>query len=441
MHQRSHLFAGILLITEVVSACTQPTKDSCLVNEQKLDTSICKEIETGDTSGVPSTGTPVTTEDLPTSTGTVISTSGPDDTTSTGTETTGTSTGEDKPKICDSMDELNCCGNGKEDPGEECDVLTPQDSNRCDTCDEKCEIRKVMCCGNSVAEDWDPDPEVKSEECDDDNDDNDDGCTEDCRVPACGDGFVQDSLDEECDDGDVDSKDECALCKVAECGDGFVHAGVEECDDGEHNDINKKCSDGSSGFAECKIIRRVFLTSKKTAGDFGSGNAGDLGGIVAADSRCQTLADNSNNDKLKGRTFKAWLSVSKLCDKDSKSCPAHRFLAAEKPAEGLYLLSDSGNTLVAEGWSDLVSGLAHPIDYTDEDKTVTDMTTNVWTGTNDQGFPVSVNPVDDCAHWKDKNTTATVGKMTVPPSWTDKGDPVSCEGENFEGSLYCFEDF
>lgn len=74
------------------------------------------------------------------------------------------------------------------------------------------------------------------EECDDGerNVDAPDACRTDCRLPSCGDGFVD--SDEACDDGNVSSGDGCrADCeKIERCGDALIDAG-EVCDDGNDN--------------------------------------------------------------------------------------------------------------------------------------------------------------------------------------------------------------
>lgn len=58
------------------------------------------------------------------------------------------------------------------------------------------------------------------EECDDGQDgDPDDGCTDLCKLPACGDAFVQASLQEVCDDGNADEFDACnSKCKPTPTG-------------------------------------------------------------------------------------------------------------------------------------------------------------------------------------------------------------------------------
>jgi cysteine-rich repeat protein len=75
-------------------------------------------------------------------------------------------------------------------------------------------------------------------------------CTTNCRIAACGDGFVYGNF-EECDDGNPDNTDACVMdCKAASCGDGYTQAGVEMCDDGNTDDAdgcNTMCMPGSCG--------------------------------------------------------------------------------------------------------------------------------------------------------------------------------------------------
>jgi cysteine-rich repeat protein len=70
-------------------------------------------------------------------------------------------------------------------------------------------------------------PKEVGEECDDGNGGNGDGCDEDCRPSACGNGFV--GIDEDCDDGNTLDGDGCTrLCRHPEVG----------CDDCLDNDGN-----------------------------------------------------------------------------------------------------------------------------------------------------------------------------------------------------------
>lgn len=80
------------------------------------------------------------------------------------------------------------------------------------------------------------------EACDDGNDDNADGCTTECEMAACGDGYVFDGM-EACDDGNDDNTDGCLdTCEVAACGDGYVYEGMEACDDA-NDDNTDECLD------------------------------------------------------------------------------------------------------------------------------------------------------------------------------------------------------
>jgi len=82
------------------------------------------------------------------------------------------------------------------------------------------------------------------EQCDDGkNGDNDDGCTDACKLPACGDSLVQPSLGEQCDLGGANSNSGActATCKLAVCGDNLIQQNVEQCDDGANNGNNKAC--------------------------------------------------------------------------------------------------------------------------------------------------------------------------------------------------------
>lgn len=126
-------------------------------------------------------------------------------------------------------DNLNTCGNGKVETGEQCD-----DGNAIDTdiCTHLC---RLPVCGDNVVQ-W-------AEECDDGDADNTDDCTNVCQFPACGDGFRQGA--EQCDDGNDVQTDECTgICKPPACGDGYIQEN-EYCDDGNRNNLDlctNKCS-------------------------------------------------------------------------------------------------------------------------------------------------------------------------------------------------------
>lgn len=78
------------------------------------------------------------------------------------------------------------------------------------------------------------------QECDDGNNDPGDGCAPNCRIPGCGDDYVDVAAGETCDDGNVVVGDGCrADCTVEECGDGIVDPD-EGCDD-DNTDPGDAC--------------------------------------------------------------------------------------------------------------------------------------------------------------------------------------------------------
>lgn len=112
------------------------------------------------------------------------------------------------------------CGNGIEDPGEQCD-----DGNQIDT--DECTVAcKVPRCGDGAKQ--------FGEQCDDGNIIDNDGCTNTCTVPACGDAIVQ--AGEQCDTGGNNSNhlpNTCRNdCTAPRCGDSVTDDG-EECDGGD----------------------------------------------------------------------------------------------------------------------------------------------------------------------------------------------------------------
>jgi cysteine-rich repeat protein len=148
------------------------------------------------------------------------------------------------------------CGNGKLDPGEQCD-----DANKVqgDGCSAICQIECFESCGSCgtggpcvitppCGNGW----LDMGEACDDANNVAGDGCAADCSAiepgwrcpamgrrcaPICGDGRIV--FPETCDDSNTIAGDGCGATCVLEpsadlCGDGVVE-GAEECDDGSGN--------------------------------------------------------------------------------------------------------------------------------------------------------------------------------------------------------------
>lgn len=91
-----------------------------------------------------------------------------------------------------------------------------------------------------------------AEECDDGNISNTDNCTSLCKLPVCGDTFIQASNNEQCDNGNLNSNtipNACrSNCKLAYCGEGVTDSG-EQCDDG--NTINNDSCTNTCQLAKC----------------------------------------------------------------------------------------------------------------------------------------------------------------------------------------------
>jgi fibro-slime domain-containing protein len=160
------------------------------------------------------------------------------------------------------------CGNGRLDPGEQCDDGIPAaekiDGGIDDGCNPLCQIESgwvcptpgMPCqnegtCGNGIL--------IGDKQCDDGNTTSGDGCSSSCKLepgwickvpgkpcqPVCGDGKVE--LGKQCDDGNTTNGDGCSascrvepgwscsgspsVCTKAVCGNGVVETG-ESCDCG-----------------------------------------------------------------------------------------------------------------------------------------------------------------------------------------------------------------
>ena len=95
-------------------------------------------------------------------------------------------------------------------------------------------------CGNGLHE-----PE-SDEECDEGEANDPEGaCTLECKLPACGDGVIQEG--EACDLGEMNGEGAICTpeCQIARCGDGYIQEGAEVCDNGDV--LNKPAYDGTGG--------------------------------------------------------------------------------------------------------------------------------------------------------------------------------------------------
>lgn len=154
------------------------------------------------------------------------------------------------------------CGDGRIDPGEECDDGADNSDLEPDTCRTSCRLAH---CGDGVVD--------TGEACDDGDDgtNRSDACPNTCEAPVCGDGHVLAGV-EACDDGNTDDGDDCrgdCLQDMTVCGNGNPDPGetcdqgalnsdtvpnacrtscqVPSCGDGVHDDAppyNEECDDG-----------------------------------------------------------------------------------------------------------------------------------------------------------------------------------------------------
>ena len=169
------------------------------------------------------------------------------------------------------------------------------------------------------------------------------------------------------------------------------------------------CRDG-------RCAKRVFVTSESFATD-------RFEGLDGADLECQRLADQEGLDG----TYKAWLSDDEI----SASARLARF-------SGPYIRTD--DTVVAEGWDELVSGtLRVPISVTEKGTGPPSTsqcgagTTVVFTGTDTAGRSTE----RTCDGWSSTSTDgATLGVVGKGPSWTSQ-----CVGgcADTAAALYCIE--
>lgn len=156
--------------------------------------------------------------------------------------------------------------------------------------------------------------------------------------------------------------------------------------------------------------KRVFVTSQTYKGD--------LGGLIGADSKCQSLADAANM----GSTFKAWLS-------DNTTSASSRMTQSTLN----YVRTDG--VVVANGWTDLTDGSIDNIINRDENGTA--RSGDVWTNTTSSGARKSA--TDTCSNWTSSSTFPDIGyggTVSWPDySWTD----IYSNQCSTSSRLYCFE--
>lgn len=316
--------------------------------------------------------------------------------------------------------EHSFCGDGIIDPGEQCDDGPDQED--VDPCSPFCTL---PACGDGFLQ------ESIGEECDNgtDNDDSE-SCKKDCTYAKCGDGFVQASNDEECDAGleNGEYNSECTEnCKVDAtnfCGDGIVQEQYEECDPGQGP---------AAPCVGCSLGGRfIFVTSQEYDGD--------LGGLAGGDAKCQAAADAAG---LPG-DYQAWLSTGPCWSADILLPPVSAKIRLSPGGGGEdepYVMppGSSPTHVVAPDWNMFLS-IEHlrPILRNEFGIALPDNQANgVWTGTSNEGSSLVMNNGEgDCKCWSnDSIANAIIGEAGFSDFWSHASD----DGCNAKHRLYCLQ--
>ena len=170
---------------------------------------------------------------------------------------------------------------------------------------------------------------------------------------------------------------------------------------------------GCQGARDCERV--VFLTSSVHTGS-------ELHGTDGADGLCNLRASTSTNARVKGRTFRAWLSTS-------ASAVSARLAQGTKP----YVKPD-GISLIASSWTDFASDAHMAAIDVDENGVPVPPTAGIWTGSNDNGASVGG---ADCADWSASgmDVSGEQGSFSTGSSWSAEGTR-DCTNP---GHLYCIE--
>jgi alpha-tubulin suppressor-like RCC1 family protein len=190
-------------------------------------------------------------------------------------------------------------------------------------------------------------------------------------------------------------------------GDGTVTAGGED-----------SATDVDSPMA-CAGDKYVFVTSETYDGN--------LGGIDGANLKCQSLAEGAG---LIG-TYKAWLSNENIYPSMATDGRVARKKGFNQ-ITGDYKLTD--DTVVANGWSDLVDNtLDNEIDVDEDGNSIS--TSYVWTNVDEDG---SNKGTDSCGGWL-SNSASVDGvygeRSSSTGTWTDSSTQ-SCDNS---ARLYCVQ--
>ncbi len=194
------------------------------------------------------------------------------------------------------------CGNGTQEPGEECDDGPANSDSTPDACRTTCQLAY---CGDGVTD--------ASELCDDGASNSDqipDACRSDCTPPRCGDDVVDLEQGETCDDGNVVDGDGCSADCVAEfCGNGVVEEG-EACDDGNW-DSQDGCSADCRSDESCGNSIVDFAVDEEC--DLGANNSDDPGTLCHTDCTLPRCGDGIVDRHL-GEACEPGVTPDRDCD-------------------------------------------------------------------------------------------------------------------------------
>ncbi|MFN0245855.1 MAG: DUF4215 domain-containing protein [Kofleriaceae bacterium] len=171
------------------------------------------------------------------------------------------------------------CGNGVNDPGEQCDDGNIIDGDRCSAL---CRIEE---CGNNVID------QSAGEECDDNNTVGGDGCSAQCRRESCGNGVTD--VGEECDDGNLANQDGCSGTPIeVDDGMGGTMRSPEPCMSRE------VCGNGIKDFQVGEVCDDGNTTSGDGCNSDCRSGEGCGNGIVDPGEECDD-GDNDENDRCR----------------------------------------------------------------------------------------------------------------------------------------------
>ncbi len=162
--------------------------------------------------------------------------------------------------------------------------------------------------------------------------------------------------------------------------------------------------------ASCE--RAVFVTSASFAGI----------GLQTADTQCNAAAQASSLPRIKGRSFKAWISTK--AETAAQRVP-HSTLRY------LKVLATGDVETVAPNWDGLVSGaLTSAIDRTETGAVIADPL--VWTGTLPNGDRATLN----CEDWASGGSGRVGDATKTDIRWTSSMNDDCANAHH----IYCFEE-